>query len=47
MGAALIAMMLAALASHGQKSEKKRVSTNFDSLVIPMASDEDHAASHG
>jgi hypothetical protein len=50
MGGGLIAIALAAVASHGgprrssKKSAKPAIATDFDSLVIPMASDDDHPA---
>ena len=50
MGGGLIAIALAAVVSHGgpRRSEKKSATpaaaTDFDSLVIPLASDDDHAA---
>ena len=49
MGGGLIAIALAAVVSHGgpRRSAKKSApaaATDFDSLVIPLASDDDHAA---
>jgi hypothetical protein len=47
-GAGLVAMMLAALVSHGERGEKKKAGpTALESLMIPMGSDDDgHAATH-
>ena len=50
MAGGLIAVALAAVVSHGRsrrsgkKSAKSAIAADFDSLVIPMASDDDHAA---
>jgi hypothetical protein len=49
MGGGLIAVALAALASHaGPRRPRKKsaspIATDFDSLVIPMATDDDHPA---
>jgi hypothetical protein len=47
MGGGLIAVALAAVATHGgprRAGKKSEAEPDFDALVIPLASDDDHAA---